>query len=100
MDCREHILPKGSGCIVLVEVIPGAKESEISGINKWRGSLRIRVAAEAKDDAANRELVRFLSVLLGIREDGVRITAGTKSRRKVLHIDVPQERAAQILRGA
>ncbi|MGQ9588474.1 MAG: DUF167 domain-containing protein [Thermoplasmata archaeon] len=97
MVSKEFVLPRGSGCTLIVDVVPGAVSSEIAGVNRWRGALPIRLAAPAKDDAANRELLRFLADQLAVQEDRVRIVVGRRSRHKVLHIDMPMERTARLL---
>jgi len=97
MVSKEFILPRGSGCVLTVDVIPGSGSSEIAGVNRWRGALLIKLAAPAKDDAANKELLRFLANLLAIREDSIGIVIGKRSRHKVLHINLPMERTARLL---
>ena len=49
--------------------------------------LKIRVAAPAVDNVANRALIDFVAQQLGIAQRSVRVLFGTASRRKVLEID-------------
>lgn len=49
--------------------------------------IKIRVAAPAVDNAANRALIDFVAQQLGIAKHGVRVLFGTASRRKILEID-------------
>ena len=49
--------------------------------------LKIRVAAPAVDNAANRALVYFVAQQLGIAKRSVRVLFGTASRKKILEID-------------
>jgi uncharacterized protein YggU (UPF0235/DUF167 family) len=51
------------------------------------GVVKIRIAAPAIENAANRALIEFVARHLGIAKHAVRVVAGTTSRRKVLEID-------------
>lgn len=97
MVSRNFVKPRGAGCVLTVDVIPNARKSEIAGANRWRPALVIRLAAQPKDGAANRELMRFLAETLAIREDQIRVVIGNKSRHKVLHIDLPLEKMSELL---
>jgi uncharacterized protein len=65
-------------------VTPGARRSELAGVAD--GRLRVRLAAPALEGRANDELVRFLARELGLRRDEVRVVAGGRSRRKLIHL--------------
>lgn len=65
-------------------VTPGARRSEVIGVVDDR--LRVRLAAPAHEGRANDELVRLLARALGVRRDDVRVTAGGRSRRKLLSV--------------
>lgn len=51
------------------------------------GAVKIRVAAPAIENAANRALIDFLAQHLGIAKRCVRVVSGGASRRKVLEIE-------------
>ena len=51
------------------------------------GVVKIRIAAPAVENAANRALMDFVANELGIAKRCVRVVAGGASRRKVLEID-------------
>jgi uncharacterized protein (TIGR00251 family) len=51
------------------------------------GVVKIRIAAPAVENAANRALIDFISQHLGVAKRCVRIVSGGASRRKVLEID-------------
>ncbi|HUL48904.1 MAG TPA: DUF167 domain-containing protein [Gemmatimonadales bacterium] len=70
---------------IWVHVVPGARASEVMGM--YGDAVRIRVAARAREGAANDELLRFVAGTLRVRNSGVRITAGFTSRRKRLSVD-------------
>ena len=84
-DAGWQIRDTGLGIEVPLHVLPRAKRSEIAGLHN--GALKLRVAAPPVDDAANRAVVQFFSSLLDIPKSRLRITAGSKSRRKILQID-------------
>lgn len=51
------------------------------------GAIKIRIAAPAVENAANRALVDFIAQHLGIAKRCVRIVSGAANRKKVLEID-------------
>ena len=69
---------------VLIHTQPGAAKTEIAGLHD--GALKIRVAAPALEDRANRELTRFLATLFGVPKSGVVLLRGHKSRSKQFEI--------------
>lgn len=99
MDGKEFLRPQGSGCVAIIDASPGAKKTEISGLNKWRGSVQIRIAAEPKEGEANEELMRFLAELLSVPKDSLRLLKGERSARKLVYLPVDVERARAILGG-
>ena len=50
------------------------------------GVLRVRIAAPPVKGKANKELVDFLSQLLGVNKGSITIEKGLTSRRKVIAI--------------
>ena len=85
------------GAVVSVEVSTNASRTEISGVNPWRKALQVRVAAQARDGAANEELTRYLSDKLGVPRSGVRILRGQTSTAKSVFVPVPAEEARKRL---
>jgi len=65
-------------------VLPRAKRAEIVGLHN--GALKIKIAAPPVDDAANRAIVEFFAVLLGISRSKIAIISGNRSREKTLLI--------------
>lgn len=82
--------PQADGCWhLLVYVQPGAKKSEIAG--ETDGRLRLRIAAQAVDNKANKALTVFMAKILGVRPSRVSLEAGDTSRKKTLRIsDLPE----------
>jgi hypothetical protein len=68
-----------------VYIQPRASKTALAGMHD--GLIKIRIAAPAVENAANRALIDFLAQRLGIAKRCVRIVSGSASRRKVLEID-------------
>jgi uncharacterized protein len=68
-----------------VYIQPRASKTELAGIHD--GVIKIRIAAPAVENAANRALIEFIAQHLGIAKRCVRIVSGGASRRKILEID-------------
>jgi uncharacterized protein len=64
---------------------PRASKTELAGMHD--GVIKIRIAAPAVENAANRALIDFIAQHLGIAKRCVRVVSGGASRRKVLEID-------------
>jgi len=85
------------GSVLRVDVTPNAKSTEIAGVNEWRGALQIRVAAPAKEGAANAELVKFLASRLGVPSANVKILRGHTSGQKSIQLPIPVEEVRKLL---
>ncbi len=68
-----------------VYVQPRASKTELAG--RHDGMIKIRIAAPAVENAANRALIDFLAQHLGIAKRHVRVIAGAASRRKMVEIE-------------
>jgi len=68
-----------------VYVQPRASRTELAGTHD--GMIKIRIAAPAVENAANRALLDFVAQQLGIAKRCVRVISGGTSRRKLLEID-------------
>jgi uncharacterized protein (TIGR00251 family) len=86
-----------SGCALTIDASPGASRSEIVGVNRWRGALRVKIAAAAREGEANEELVRFLAEKLSVPRKSVKILSGGRSSVKTIFVPLTAERAAAIL---
>ncbi len=67
------------------------------------GLVKIRIAAPAADNAANRALIEFVARRLGVSKHSVRIVSGAASRRKMLEVEGGISRdalAARLVGGA
>ncbi|MBT3784112.1 YggU family protein [bacterium] len=79
-----------------VRATPNGSKSEVLGMNS-EGLLRIRLKAPAVEGKANKELIRFLSQILGLKRGDLRILRGEKSRIKVLELPGSREKILQML---
>ena len=68
-----------------IRVQPNAAKNQIVGFAG--GILRVRIAAPPVKGKANKELLAFLSQMLGIGKSSLAITKGHTSRSKVIAID-------------
>ena len=69
---------------IAVHVYPNASRNEVIGCQD--GVLRVRVAAPPIKGKANRELISFLSKILGVAKGSIDIARGHTSRNKVIVI--------------
>ena len=67
-----------------VRVQPGARKSCVVGFQD--GVLRLKIAAPPVDGKANRELIDFLSRVLGIRKSNISIEKGETSKNKMIAV--------------
>ena len=70
---------------ISLRVYPNASRNEIVGFTD--GVLRVKVSAPPTKGKANRELITFLSWLLGVSKGSVNIIKGHTTRNKVVAID-------------
>ncbi len=68
-----------------VYIQPRASKTELAGAHG--GAIKIRIAAPAVQNAANRALIEFIAQQLGVAKRCVRIVSGGASRKKILEID-------------
>ena len=67
-----------------LRVYPNARRNEVVGLDG--GVFRVRVAAPPVRGRANKELIEFLSQLLGVGRSRLSIVGGATSRDKTLAI--------------
>ena len=88
---------EGEGWFLAVRVQPGAKKSEYVGVADNR--LRIRLAAPAVENKANKALIAFIAQTLGLRSAKVRLISGETSRLKRVLISSEEEPDWRIFTG-
>ncbi|HAR97099.1 MAG TPA: hypothetical protein DCR97_14230 [Deltaproteobacteria bacterium] len=73
--------------IVEIKVIPNAKRQEIK---RESGTLKVKVISRAERGKANRELVEYLSAVLGVKKADIKILRGEKDTRKVISLPLDE----------
>lgn len=71
--------------VMTIHVIPGSKLNQIMGYMD-NGPLKIKIKAKPLGGKANKELIKFLSDILEIKESCLEITSGLSSRNKIVRI--------------
>jgi len=74
----------GSEARISLRVSPNAPKNEVVGFSD--GILRVKIAAPPLKGKANRELVAFLSRLLGVSQSSLAIIRGHTSRSKTIAV--------------
>ncbi len=74
----------GGGWRIFIKAQPGAKKSEIMEVSE--GRLRVRVAAPAVENKANKVLLDFIAKKLNIRLSKLSLENGESSREKRLFV--------------
>lgn len=75
---------KDGAAIFSVRVAPRASRSEVVGI--YDGALKVRIASQPVDGAANAELIRLLAKKFGVAKSDVAIVSGETSKNKRVKI--------------
>ncbi len=75
----------GNEVKISLRVYPNASRNEMAGFTD--GVLRVKVSAPPSKGKANRELITFLSRLLGVGKDSVNIIKGHPTRNQFMAID-------------
>jgi len=72
------------GVVFNIRVIPRASRCELAGVQG--DALKLRITASPVEGAANKECVRFLSDMLGVKKSQIEIIAGHRSKNKKVSI--------------
>ncbi len=70
---------------ITVRVYPNATKNEVVGFSD--GVWQVRVAAPPIKGKANKELISFLSKVLGVSKSSVSIARGHTTRSKLIAVD-------------
>ena len=70
---------------IRVRVQPGAKRDELVGL--LEEVPHIKLAAPPVEGRANKSLMRFLSDLLDVPKQSIRVVTGTSSRDKLVEVE-------------
>lgn len=73
------------GYILKVQVVPGARRTEVVGRHGDR--LKVRVAAPPEKGRANEALLDFLAEILKVPRQALHLVGGATSRSKVVAVN-------------
>lgn len=72
------------GVIFHIQVLPRSSKCEVAGVQG--DYLKIKITAPPVDGRANKECLRFLADVLGVKKDQVNIVGGLKAKKKTVTI--------------
>ena len=72
------------GVVLNIRVIPRSSRCELAGIQG--DALKLRITAPPVEGAANKECIRFLSNIFGVKRSQIQIVAGHRSKNKKVSI--------------
>lgn len=92
MTQRDYRLHNGKkGAAIAVRVTPRATKTQIVGALQ-DGTIKIQIATAENGGQMNKELVEFLSGILGVSADRIEIVAGDMGRDKLVSVlDIDSE---------
>lgn len=83
----DNITDARSGAAFAVQVVTQSEATELVGIQEG-GAIKIRLmATPAGTDAANQELINFLSEKLGVPTKNIEIVAGANKAKKMITVE-------------
>ncbi len=93
---RQYVLHDGKhGSALALRVTPRAERNQIVGLLN-DGTIKVQLASAAEDENSNKELLAFLSEVLGVPKSRVEIVAGESGRDKLVSVlDMDSETAHQ-----
>ncbi len=94
----EFIKSEEDFSIIKVLITPNAKKDEIIGLDKWRGSLNIKIREKPLHGSANKALIKFIADIFSLKSWDVEIIRGEKSREKTLRLRIKKSRAIALLK--
>jgi len=75
------------GAIFNIFVTSGAKTINFpAGFNKWRNCIEIKVSAPARDNKANKDVIKTVANFFEKSINDVLLISGTKNRTKTVYI--------------
>ena len=80
-----HLHDGKTGAAVAVRITPRASKNQVTELLE-DGTVKVHIAAPPEDDAVNKELLEFLSVILGVPQSRLDIVAGVAGRDKLVAV--------------
>ena len=73
------------GATINLFVTPGARSIIFpAGYNKWRGSIEMKVSSSAKDNKANKEVIKTVANFVDKPIENIFVLSGSKNRSKTI----------------
>jgi len=69
---------------ISVYVVPRSSKTEVVGL--YGDFLKIKLKSPPVDNAANKELIRFMSEILKISKSNIKIISGQTQKKKILSL--------------
>jgi uncharacterized protein (TIGR00251 family) len=80
-----HLHDGKTGSALALRVTPRSSRNQIVGVLN-DGTIKVHIAAPPADDDANKELLSFLSEVLGVSKSKIEIVAGLSGRDKLISV--------------
>jgi uncharacterized protein (TIGR00251 family) len=77
----------GSTTTIDLIVTTGSKKNEITGFDKWRERINVRIKEKPMDGKANDAIIHLFSNIFGVKSHNVKIISGLKTHQKTVEID-------------
>ncbi len=85
MDLSQAVIKHRDGATLNLFVTTKANSSIFpAGYNIWRKRIEIKVCAEAKENMANKELIKTIAEYFSILTKDISIVSGEKNREKTI----------------
>jgi uncharacterized protein (TIGR00251 family) len=75
---------QSGGVTIPIRAVPRAARNALDGVVE--GALRVRLTAPPVEGAANKALIAFLAVVLGVPKREITIATGEQGRRKLVRV--------------
>jgi uncharacterized protein (TIGR00251 family) len=85
MPRKYHLHDGRTGSALALRVTPRSSRNQIVGVLN-DGTIKVHIAASPVDDDANKELLSFLSEVLGVSKSKIDIVAGVTGRDKLVSV--------------
>lgn len=90
-----HLHDGKKGSALTLRITPRSSRNQIVGVLN-DGTIKVHIASTPDDDTANKELISYLSDVLGVPKSKLEIVAGETGRDKLVSVlDMDVETAHQ-----
>lgn len=82
---------KENGLILSLHIQPKSSKNSVVGI--YNGAFKLKIKAPPVDGAANKEIIKFVSKLIKVKKNSIKIVMGQTSKQKKIYIDKPKDQS-------